>query len=65
MVAMTVVGKYPLVMGKLATLIGKGHRQAIVTLTERKSRFALLAKVDERKADQVGDKVIDLLSPFS
>lgn len=47
------------------TLIGKGHRQAIVTLTERKSRFALLAKVDQRKAEQVGDKVIDLLSPFS
>lgn len=47
------------------TLIGKGHRQAIVTLIERKSRFALLAKVEQRKAEQVGDTVVDLLSPFS
>lgn len=47
------------------TLIGKGHRQAIVTLTERKSRFALLRKVNRRTADQVGDAVIDLLQPVT
>jgi len=45
------------------TIIGKGHRQAIVTLTERKSRFALLRKVDRRTADQVGDAMIELLQP--
>jgi transposase, IS30 family len=45
------------------TLLGKGHRQAIVTLIERKSRFALLRKVDRRTADQVGDAVIELLQP--
>src|SRR3990170_2859184 len=45
------------------TIIGKGHRQTIVTLTERKSRFALLRKVDRRTADQVGDAVIELLQP--
>jgi IS30 family transposase len=45
------------------TIIGKRHRQAIVTLTERKSRFALLRKVDQRTADQVGDAVIELLQP--
>jgi len=43
------------------TLIGKRHRQAIVTLTERKSRFSLLAKVNQRTADKVGDAVIELL----
>ena len=47
------------------TIVGKGHRQAIVTLTERKSRFALLRKVDRRTADQVGDAVIDLLQPVA
>jgi IS30 family transposase len=47
------------------TLIGKRHRQAIVTLTERKSRFSLLAKVDQRTADQVGDTVIKLLQPVA
>jgi IS30 family transposase len=47
------------------TIIGKRHRQAIVTLTERKSRFSLLAKVDQRTADQVGDTVIELLRPVA
>jgi len=47
------------------TLIGKRHRQAIVTLTERKSRFGLLGKVDQRTADQVGDAVIELLQPVT
>ena len=45
------------------TIIGKGHRQAILTLTERKLRFALLQKVGRRTADQVGDAVIELLQP--
>jgi IS30 family transposase len=47
------------------TIIGKGHRQAIVTLTERKSRFALLQKVEQRKANLVSDAVIDLLGPVA
>ena len=47
------------------TLIGKRHRQAIVTLTERKSRFSLLRKVDHRTADQVSEALIDLLQPVA
>ena len=47
------------------TMIGKGHRQAIVTLTERKSRFALLRKVERRKANLVSAAVIDLLQPVA
>jgi IS30 family transposase len=47
------------------TITGKRHRQAIVTLTERKTRFALLRKVEQRSADQVGRAVIDLLQPVS
>ena len=30
------------------TIIGKGHRHAIVSLTERKSRLALLRKVERK-----------------
>jgi len=45
------------------TVIGKRHRKAIVTLTERKSRLVLLRKVERRTADQVSQAVIDLLRP--
>ena len=47
------------------TIIGKGHHQAIVTLTERKSRLALLRKVERRTAALVGEAVIDLLHPIA
>jgi len=47
------------------TVIGKRHRQAIVTLTERKSRLALLCKVERRTAEQVSQAVIDLLQPVA
>lgn len=46
------------------TLIGKGQQQAIVTLTERKSRFALLGRVSKRSADLVAQMVVQLLKPF-
>ena len=47
------------------TIVGKGHHQAVVTLTERKSRFALLRKVDRRTAELVSEAVIDLLQPVA
>ena len=47
------------------TILGKGRRQAVLTLTERKSRFALLRKVDRRTAELVSDAVIDLLQPVA
>jgi len=47
------------------TIVGKGHRQAIVSLTERKSRLVLLQKVDRRTADLVRDAMIGLLQPFT
>jgi IS30 family transposase len=43
------------------TLIGKGHRHAIVSLTERKSRLALLRMVERKTAQAVADAVIELL----
>ena len=47
------------------TIIGKRRRHAIVTLTERKSRFSLLAKVEQRTAEQVREAMISLLQPVA
>ena len=44
------------------TLIGKGHQGALVTLTERKSRFTLVRKVVQKSAELVAQAIIDLLS---
>jgi transposase, IS30 family len=49
---------------ELDTIIGKGHKQAIVSLTERKSRLALIAKVEQKTADQVAKEIIRLLKPY-
>lgn len=49
---------------ELDTMIGKGYHQAIVSLTERKSRLSLLAKVERKSADVVATAVIGLLKPL-
>lgn len=46
-------------------VIGANHRQALVTLNERKSRYSLIGKVDRKTADSVSDTIISLLTPFS
>ena len=44
------------------TIIGKGHQGAVLTLTERKSRFTLIRKVTQRSAELVAKNMLDLLS---
>jgi IS30 family transposase len=46
------------------TMIGERHKQAIVTLLERKSRLVLLCKVEQRTAEAVEDAIIHLLKPW-
>jgi IS30 family transposase len=46
------------------TLLGKGRKSALVTLTERRSRMALLGKVTHRSAQPVTNMIIDLLGPL-
>jgi len=46
------------------TIFGKGHKHAIVTLTERKSRMALIGKVSRKTAKTVCDVIINLLTPL-
>jgi IS30 family transposase len=50
---------------ELDTIIGKGHKQAIVSLTDRKARLALFAKVGQKTADQVAATIIRLLKPHA
>jgi len=46
------------------TIIGRGHKGAIVSLVERKSKYTLLEKVAGKKAGLVADAEIRLLTPF-
>lgn len=46
------------------TIIGKNHQSAILTLTERKSQFELMAKTDRTKATSIKKQMINLLAPF-
>lgn len=50
---------------ELDTIIGKGHKQAIVSLTERKARLTLIAKVERKTADQVASTIVRLLKPYA
>jgi transposase, IS30 family len=47
------------------TMIGKKHKQALVTLTERKSRFTMLGKVARRTAQAVQNQINRLLLPVA
>lgn len=49
---------------ELDTIIGKGHKQAIVSLTERKSRYTLIQKVKRKTASCISKAIISLLSPI-
>ncbi|NBV95069.1 MAG: IS30 family transposase [Methylocystaceae bacterium] len=47
------------------TLIGKGHKQAIVSLVERKSGYAVLKKVSKKTSELVSCAIIKGLKPIS
>jgi IS30 family transposase len=46
------------------TVIGKGHKGVLVTLTERCSKLNLIAHVSSKHADVVTQAMITLLSPY-
>ena len=46
------------------TMIGKRHKQALVTLLERKSRLVMLQKVERRTAEAVEEAINHLLWPW-
>jgi IS30 family transposase len=45
------------------TIIGKNHRQAIVSIVERKTGFTLIRKVERKTAEAVSDAMIKLPQP--
>lgn len=47
------------------TIIGKSHKHAIVSLTERKSRYTLLRKVESKSAVAVKKAIIEMLGPLA
>jgi IS30 family transposase len=47
------------------TIVGKGRRQALVSLTERKSKLTLLAKVEHATAEAVEAAITRLLEPLA
>ena len=47
------------------TISGKGHQQALVSLTERKSKLTLLAKVEQATAEAVEAAISGLLEPLA
>ena len=49
---------------ELDSVLGRQESQAIVSAVERRSRFTILAKVDQRKAETVGVAVVDGLGPY-
>ena len=47
------------------TVIGVGHKQAIVTLVERKSGFAVLSHVTRKTSELVSQAIITSLTPLA
>ncbi|MGP9777885.1 IS30 family transposase, partial [Psychrobacter sp. AOP22-C2-17] len=45
------------------TIIGQHHKQAIVTIVERKTGLLKMKRVLKKSAQQVSDAMIDLLTP--
>jgi IS30 family transposase len=50
---------------ELDTIIGKGQKQPIVSMVERKSGYAVLAKVPRKTADRVSTAIITSLKPIA
>jgi IS30 family transposase len=50
---------------ELDTIIGKGHKQALVSITERRSRLTLVAKVKRKSAALVSRSIQRLLAPIA
>lgn len=46
------------------TIIGKNHRQAIVSIVERKTGLTLIRKVERKTAQAVSQAMIGLLNPY-
>jgi IS30 family transposase len=46
-------------------VVGARHSQALVTINERKSRYALITRVESKHAASVSAAIVDQLKPFA
>jgi len=49
---------------EIDTIVGARHKQAIVSIVDRKTRFTLLHKVERRSSQNVSDATRQLLAPY-
>lgn len=49
---------------EIDTIVGKGHKEAIVTIVERFSKRTLIGRVTTKKASDVAGEVLSLLTPI-
>ncbi|HDY68114.1 MAG TPA: IS30 family transposase [Candidatus Scalindua sp.] len=49
---------------EIDTLIGKNHKSVLLTAVERKSKFTLIKKVPNKKADMIADATVNLFEPY-
>ena len=49
---------------EIDTLIGKNHKGVLLTVVERKSKFTLIKKLSNKKADMVANATVNLLRPY-
>ena len=49
---------------ELDTIIGKGHKGAVVTIVDRKSKLLLAKPVKRRTATLVSNAIVELLTPY-
>jgi len=49
---------------EIDTVIGKNHKQALVTIVERKTKFTVMKKVENKTAELVAATKIELLRPY-
>jgi IS30 family transposase len=50
---------------EIDTIIGKNHKGALLSIVERKSKFTLIGKLQEKSAEIAANAAIDLLKPFA
>lgn len=49
---------------EIDTIIGKNRKQAVVSIVERKTKFTILKKVNQKTAENVSLATIDALTPY-
>ncbi len=49
---------------EIDTLIGKNHKGVLLTAVERKSKFTLIKKVPNKKANMIADATVNLFEPY-